>query len=243
MNYKVTLRFICFCGFLISIAGCGKLTQSGQNNTSTGNSLTDTNKTTVSDTTKVSGDARAEVLKAFQALFTVPSYHLQTVGTDSDGKNSTLTMDYISPDRYEMKREGDPRAGTGSKKTDMIAVGGDTWVKIEDQPWKKSPVKLNMLKNMQEVWLDKINGKNYELKSAGTETIDGATMNVYQLTYNVKDEDAEETYKGAGKVWIGAADHLVHKSEMESQMSDNPKPSRMTTTYDYKTDVKIEPPM
>jgi hypothetical protein len=243
MNYKDTLRFICFCVFLFSIGACGKLTQSGQNNTSTGNSLLDANKTTASDASRVSGDARAEVVKAFQTLFTVPSYHLQTVGTDSDGKNSTVTMDYVSPDRYEIKRHGDPAARSGSKKTDMISVGNDTWVKVEDQSWKKSPVKLSMVKDMQKEWLDKVNDKNSEVKSVGTEIIDGATMNVYQLTYNIKDEDAEETYKGAGKVWVGAADHLLHKSETESQMSDNPKPSRMTTTYDYKTDIKIESPM
>lgn len=243
MKFRDFLKFICFCSFLISMVACNKLTQSGQVNVSNGNGVSNTDKITVANDAPVSGDAHAEVLKAFQTLFTVPSYQLRTVGSDSDGRNYTVIMDYIAPDHYEIKREGDPAMGTASKKTDMISIGSDTWIKIEDQPWKKSPINLSAMKNMQKEWLDKVSDKNSEVKSIGTETIDGATMNVYQLTYNVKDEDIEETYKGTGKIWIGATDHLAHKSEMESQSSDSPRASKMTTTYDYKTDVKIESPM
>ena len=238
MKYSALLRFICLSCLLTAVSACGGLTQSGQKNVSSGDGASRDNKTVVAgDVTNGSSDARTEVVKAYQSFLARPFYRVHTVDMTRNAANTAYTMDYVAPDRYEIKHEGDSDA----KNSDIIGIGQETWFKHQDQPWKKSPVNIGAMKDMQKSWLDKINDKNTEVKLAGTESLDGAPMNVYQISYNIEDKEIETTIKGTGKVWIGATDHLPHKSEINSQTEDNSQ--KLTTTYDYNTAVKIEPPM
>ena len=237
MKNSVWWRFICLFYLLTIISGCGGSLGSSRKNFSSGNNVLNENKTAVtSNATFGSDDARS----AYQSLFARSSYRLHTVSLDRIGANTaftTYTTDYAAPDRHEFKGEGN-----SAKNSDIILIGQDTWVRQGDRPWKKTSFKFSALKDDLKAWLDKINDKNSEVKLIGTESLDGTPTNVYQISYNVKDEEAEMTNKGTGKVWTGTTDGLPHKAEVEGQ-TEKSKSYKSTTTYDYNANIKIEQPM
>ncbi len=245
MKRNTLLKFILWCGLLTMISACGSLTQSGQKNISSGNGAAGDNKTTaVGDSKTTGGDARSELLKAMRNLLAVPSYRNSAAITNSEGDDYKMTMDYAAPDRYYYSQNGKV-AGIGERNSEGIFIGEDGWTKMGDKPWAKSSVKINMAKAIQkqENFDELTDDKTAEVKSLGTESLDGVEMKVYQYSQVKKDED--ETIKSTGKIWVGASDNLPHKMEgkTESTESGYSDTGNITATYDYSASVKIEPPM
>ncbi|MGI9035510.1 MAG: hypothetical protein ACR2GD_05665 [Pyrinomonadaceae bacterium] len=186
------------------------------------------------------------MIKAIQLQLAAPAYQMHGVISESDGTSYTLTSDYVAPDRYQITREGEVVKGIGGKKSETIAIGKDTWSKMDDQPWRKSPVNMSGMMNIQKSSLNELsNDKTADVKFIGTESLDGATMNVYQFSFDKKDEDTDGTIKSTGKYWIGTTDNLPRKFEGETQMIGKTETHTTKTsgTYDYNTGAKIEPPM
>jgi hypothetical protein len=240
MKYRNLPRIVCCVCCLAMLAACGGMMgnggNSGSNNGSFGGAQYGNNAKPPGGG-RFDGDVLTEVDDAFMAYLR-GSYHTHTTGTDSEGRNTTVDLFYAAPDKFDIHREVD-----GASKTEMMSIGQDNWIKMGDQPWKKSPVKIGAMREMQGEWLKKFNNRNSQVKEAGTETVDGVSTNVYEITYNIKDDDLDMTFKGKGKVWIGVEDKLPYKGEFESESTSGGKPSKMTSNYDHKTPVKIDPPM
>jgi hypothetical protein len=122
----------------------------------------------------------------------------------------------------------------------MIIVGQDTFVREGDGPWYKSPANISFGAIVQQVRKPDVAqemAKYVEIKSAGSEVLDGAPMLVYRF------KRSDENGQRSGRIWIGANDGLPHKLENEEADPNGDGKKTMEVTYDYAADIKIEPPI
>jgi len=81
--------------------------------------------------------------------------------------------------------------------------------------------------------------KNFDkhgIKKTGSELLGGIPTDVYEKTANLSDG------KLINKFWISTRDHLVIKIESVRKSTEEDTMSKTIKTFEYPSDLKIEPP-
>ena len=148
----------------------------------------------------------------------------------ADGKNMTMTIEYVAPDRFHMT----------APMNETIIVGSDTFVKLPTGQWQKVPINANeMISSFRDPKMIEELRNSTDVKFLGTDSLDGVPVKIYQ--YTVKNAFGTNM-TSTSKAWIATNDNLPRRMEVEADV--NGKPSKtLITYYDYNADIKILPPM
>lgn len=147
-----------------------------------------------------------------------------------DGKTSTQTFEYVSPDRFRAVGE----------MGEMIGVGPNAYMKLPTGQWIKSPGgAAQTLSSFRDPKIIDELRSSTDVQFIGTDTIDGKPMKVYQ--YTTKNAFGTNV-TATSKAWISADSNLPRKIESEGVVHGKSSKS-LITYYDYNAEIKIEPPM
>jgi len=245
MHYQNLRKGAIGVSILFAVWGCGRFSRTTRNARLDGNENSVASEPAANSAKLDSGSPRSDLLTALQNRSKAPSYRMEGTITSSNGRESTIIMEFQSPDRFHIIRNGNAHE-IGTENGEMMSIAGDTWVKTKDGSWKKSPVHIDLA---QTIFggdsLDAlVSDSTATVKLLGTESLNGSEMKVYQYTSEKKDEDNGGLIKETGKYWIGGADGRPYKMEGEYEMNEMGKnlTSNVTGTFDYNASVKIEPP-
>jgi len=186
-------------------------------------------------TTAVSGSSGnasssdlAELEAAGKAFLAANSYRETIVSSESatPGNPTQILYEYIRPDRHHYKITG----GTGT--SEIYVIGQTTYVKTGDT-WIKTTLPGTPTVGPQAADPSSTLNNNVEqdtISRQGTETVDGVSCNVWQIT---------DPTKSQVKMWIGASDHLPRKMIVTEQSG-----TQVTVTITgYDGGFSINPPI
>ncbi len=178
-----------------------------------------------------SGDAKEAVVAATKKQLTSGPYRSTTTIVTSDG-TTELTGEVIPPDRMRVKSEA----------MEMIYVGQDSWAKSSGE-WEKSKMPgSGVLAQFTEAFMDEMAGTMSDVKFVGPGEANGTPAWVYSYTSDLsKATTMKMDSKSAVKVWIGVADGLIHKQEIDGEAMGIK--SKTTQVVEYDASIKIEAPV
>ena len=187
-------------------------------------------------------DARANLVKAMQAMLDAKSYRARVESTSSSGTTSKTTIEFVAPDHFHLTREANT-PGHPAVKQETIVVGDDTWMKMGDAPWQKFPLNLgDTIKQFRNPEVINEIAKSVDVKVVGTEVLEGTQTTIYQYTLSNPDHQDLST---SARTWVGAGDGLPRKTESESDFNLSGRQihtKSIISYYDYGADINIEKP-
>lgn len=168
-------------------------------------------------------DARQDVIDSFTKAFSRGEYIAQ-IATEVKGRDYTTTMRVEWPSKFHMK----------NPDTEMIILPEGTWMNAGGQ-WMKMPMNMSqMIAGYSKDAMEKgIQGMG-DVREVGEETVEGCASKLYAYT--------------------ASGEFMGVKSKSESEVAicqDDGYPVRVrakdgkeavTITYDFSTDVDIQPP-
>ena len=230
--------------FVISILvlGCslGRLksgsSNSSSSNTSANDSASSSNKNPSRSSFSPSSDARKDLLDALNRLNSAYPYRLTETGTTTAngqaGPQGTRVVEFAAAHRSHMKWTGGP---TGDIEAITI---GDKHYWFSNGKWTEGTIPSS-LGNRGEDFAKKLTEMVREVSYVGPETVNGLSCFAYTGTF--EQVMGGQKWAGTAKVWIGAADGLIHQSDSEFHASNYGTKSH--TVYEYDVNVKVEPPL
>jgi outer membrane lipoprotein-sorting protein len=230
----ITILFL-FCLALVS--GCKSRTE-----TQPGGSPEGSATTPGSVTTAGGANAKEELTKAMKAVMDAKSYRSSLTTSKDGGVQSITTVEFVAPDRFHMIQDLNT-ADKGQARHEMVAVGGEVFMKSADGHWRKMPVDMSkMLTAVRDPKVIDDITKEADVKFLGTEQLNGQPMNVYQYTL--------KNALGSGvnsitKTWVSQTDNRPYKIETDQELNINGKTEKSHTSssyVDYDTDIRIEAP-
>lgn len=179
------------------------------------------------------------VKKASLSAFDANTVRAQTLIEGAGGDTSTLTLEYIKPDRVHIVQS------TPQGAAERIAIRGkNMWLKSGDK-WQAQGADAAALffsfldpKALAQS-LDVIQSDSVQF--VGAEVLDNVPTFVY--TYKIVVDYGGQKSGGDGKIWIGAADGRAYKVQSVNDSLTTPgKQDRTTALYDYDLPLTIEEP-
>jgi hypothetical protein len=167
--------------------------------------------------------------KAINAQLEAKSFRARMNIALDGGRESTRIVECVAPDRFHITGDHD----------EMIMAGGNVYMKSPAGEWTRllfdATEMMNQIRDTKR--LDEIR-KSTDVSLVGADTVEGVPTLVYR--YSMKDPFGMKSTSNC-KMWVGLADSLPRKMEVEGEF--NKMKSRSTVTYyDYGADIKIEPP-
>jgi hypothetical protein len=236
MNGGSTVRdTISLACFLLSVAlfavSCSGMRSTGTSAASEKNSS--------SGSIQPSGDPRDDVKKALTALQAAKSWRARLT---TDG--NVMEIEFVAPDRFHTKGQSEGRPFAG----EMILIGNDAFVKAGSAGWRKMPPHMGFAETVNRFRHSNVVEEMMgyvEVKSLGTEVLDGAPMLVYQYKTKETEKAGVTIPAGVWKIWISARDGLPRRNESEPETDSKGSPAKTginVVYYDYNSDFRIEPP-
>jgi hypothetical protein len=228
MNYVWKLRLPVLCCLLLAAAGCG----SPATNNGNGSPAANQNAGSAASPgapVAASRNPLDSMSNAMRAQLNAKSFRARMESSFA-GENSTRVVEFVAPDRFHMTSDID----------EIIIVGPSTYRRTKNGQWQKFPLDAgSMVSTFRDPKMIDELAKSTEMKFLGSEVLDGTPTFVYQYTMTNAYGSGMTTQS---KTWIGAADSLPRKSEVEAEI--NKEKSKTTITYyDYNTNIQIEPPI
>ncbi|MBA3243524.1 MAG: hypothetical protein H0T60_20055 [Acidobacteria bacterium] len=175
--------------------------------------------------------------KAIRSQLDAKSYRARMEQSASNGTNITMQVEHVSPDRDHVVM--DAKTGGQNTKVEYIIVGKDTYTRMGDGPWTKSPMDMGgMLNSFRDPKVIEDLTKGAEVKFIGPDTLGGMPMLVYQYTL---DNFGGVAMKSVTKTWVAVSDGMPRKSESDGEFQGT-KSKTFITYSDYNADIKIELP-
>ncbi len=239
MNTLNQLQIIALSGFLLTATACSSLSKNGENTPSS-------SSTTTAPIFTASSDPRADVINAMRKNLEAKSYRMRSVTASTSGFNSSMTIEFVAPDRMHAFTETN-MPGQAAARREIIYIGKVSYVKAGDAPWQKDDMGMGDLIAQMRAdpkLIDEL-ANEVEVKYLGADTLDGVPMLMYQYSPENSDDKSKDI---VSKVWIGATDNQQHQRESENDYESYPPgktyhTKNTTTFYDYNADIKIEPPI
>lgn len=181
------------------------------------------------------------IMNAHRAQMNAKSYRTRTIQTEASGKTSTITFEFVAPDRVHL---------TNNDGSETIAIKGvGTYQKPAAGQWIKSPFDFS---EMIFAFMDPKALAEFQnsivvsaVKFVGPDLIDTKPMFVYQYSSVLKGlGPGGSDINGTQKMWVGVTDGLPYKLEgdQDSAVTAGAK-THSLITYDYDPNIKIEPPI
>ena len=160
----------------------------------------------------------------------------KTTIDSSDGKQTTITIEYVKPDRVRVIQ---PDGG------EVIAIKGKgAWQKTGDKWQPMGTQAADMFFTFLEPAAIEEMLKLIQVDSVqlvGPELLDGKPVFVY--TYKTKIQSAGQPIEGSNKIWVGAVDGRAYRVETTSESLVNKgKQDHTLATYEYDVPLTIEAP-
>jgi len=179
--------------------------------------------------TKASSDPKQDIIDASNKFIALPYFSAKMNGTGQNELKSQV--DYVAPDRYHITYLG----GTGAGM-EIIMVGNDMYMKTGDK-WTKTPgSNASSIPNLRDSFTEEGLKSLSDVKSAGTESVDGKEANVY--TY--KNVTPKGQFPFESRIWVSQDTGLPMKIVVDYP---NGALKQMTVVYDTVTPVTIELPV
>lgn len=230
MNFARKLNLSSLCCLLLgaTMLGATSCASPSINNSNTTGSA---NSTSAGSAAGIAANENPmdSLTKAMRAQFDAKSYRVRMESSYSE-RNTTRVIEFAAPDRYHITSDMD----------ETIIIGPTTYRRVNNGPWQKFPVDVGSMVNAfrDPKMIDEVR-KSTEVKFLGPDALDGTPTLVYQYTM----KDALGTgMTSTSKTWLGAADSLPRRSEVEGEIN-NQKTRSVITYSDYNADIKIEPPL
>lgn len=190
-------------------------------------------------------DPLASILGAQRSYLGVESLRATMTSTESSsGMEFNTVVEFVPPDSYRIVNDF----------TQMISVGGKTYVTMDGQTWQELPMNMgDMMQGMPTITSDEAELEAYmeEFKVGltnvdyrGKEELDGRDMKVYEYdsTVNVGMTGTDESLTGHSTLWIGDDDGRVYQVITETKDSNGAVTS-VKIVYEYDLDIEIEAPI
>lgn len=183
------------------------------------------------------------ILDAMRAQMTAKTFRSVNISTASDGKVTTITTEYVAPDRIHMVTQ----MSNGATSEQIAVKGKGTWQLVKGK-WTKSAFDLSTIafefldpKNLDEMRKGIDIG---QIQLVGADLLDGKPMLVYQYNLDINStETGGSVIKGTSKIWIGATDSRAYKIEGDTDSLINKgKKVHSLITYEYDVPITIEVP-
>lgn len=176
------------------------------------------------------------VKKASLDVFSANSVRAVTLIEPADGSQSTLTLEYVKPDRIHVVQ---------SDGAENIAIKGvGFWTKTADIWEMDGPRAAEFLFAFLDAQALEQSFKVIQVDSiqfVGAELLNGKPTFVY--TYKTVVEFGEQKSNGIGKLWVGALDGRAYKGESTSDSFATPgKQDHTIVTYEYDIPITIQAP-
>lgn len=185
------------------------------------------------------GDARQNVGDALRKLQTAYPYRLtETTSTTINDKEvasvTTRVVEFAAADRSHAVISG----GSGGNY-ETITIGDKRYWKTNGT-WTEGTAPSNAARaKFAEKMEGALASMTKDVKSAGSESVNGVACYVYAYTIEMKLESY--TFSGTGKTWIGTADGLPHQTDYEMKTGMYNQKSHVV--YEYNVSAKIEKPI
>ena len=221
------------CSLIKTKGDSGNPASSGKDGSST-SSRSDSSSRTASSFSP-SSDARKDVRDALLKLNSAYPYRLTEISSMSgNGQNmpeTTRVVEFAAANRSHMKWTGGPGG-------DIEAISiGDKHYWFSDGKWTAGSIPSQM-GSRGEDFAKKLGEMVKEVKYIGPETVNGLACHAYTGTFETT--LGGQQWIGNAKVWIGAADGLVHQSD--SDFHAGPYSGKSHLVYEYNSNIKVEPP-
>lgn len=176
------------------------------------------------------------VKKASLEIFTSDTVRAKTVIKPADGSESTLTLEYVKPDRiHVVQSDGTERIALRGKG--LFSKTGSTWQAdgIDAADFLFALLDPQALaESFQVIQTDSI-------QYVGAELLDGKP--VFMYTYKTVVDFGRQTARGDGKLWVGALDGRAYRGESTNDSLATPGTQDHTVvTYQYDIPITIEAP-
>ena len=187
------------------------------------------------------GDSRSVIANARQLLKGQKAYRVRSTSvTSMGGQPRTGLQEFVAPDR--MHNVGDGREVIVIGKTMYVKRGGE-WQNMGTQ---MSDMVEKMKEGVQDMSTEEraqaTKGLKADYKSLSDEIFDGTPTAVYEMHSQM-----DTRVEGVGvintvtKFWIGKADGLIRKEEIDG--AEAGMKGKTTRIYEYDPDIKIEAPI
>ena len=173
-------------------------------------------------------DPKGGVIEASRKLIAANALSAKVVGVGQLG--ITKDVQYVAPDRYHIIF-GDE---TGAK-TEMTSIGNETWIRSGDS-WDKLETDQSPTSTFRNNFTDEVVSGITDVKFKGEDMLDNKPMLVYSYNLVTKVGNFHVTQT----IWVDANSGMPFKALAEYH--DTTQES-LTTTFDSKTPVTIEPPV
>jgi hypothetical protein len=169
------------------------------------------------------------------------SFRSKMEGKNSDGFGINGEMSFVAPDRYQIKMNMDhPQQKIA---TEVVLIGKESYMKMDNGGWQKVPADIGQfVRQVRDEQMVEWMKNSADIKSVGTETIDGVQMNIYQYPVHTQQMKG---LKGTAKTWFSTPDGLPHKTESEGETmvgGKNIRTNTVITYYDFGAPIEIERP-
>lgn len=233
MAPKLRIQILTICSLLLALTACNSAPSTRDGSAVAPVAGGGTSAGVVSAT-----DKPLDVMtKAMRAQLDAKSYRARMEQSASNGTNITMQVEHVSPDRDHVVV--DAKTGGQNNKMEYVIVGKDTYMKMGNSPWAKSPMDMGgMLKSFRDPKVIEDLTKGAEVKFIGPDTLGGMPMLVYQYTL---DNFGGVAMKSVTKTWVAVSDGLPRKSESDGEYQGT-KSKTLITYSDYNADIKIELP-
>lgn len=178
----------------------------------------------ISDST----DPKTTVQTAYKKFMKAKSYH-SVVQTKTVQAMAETEVKYIAPNKFHIINK------MPNMKSEMIAIGNDSYNRINDGKWTKVPPDKSF--NVEEMRGKMTEGAIASMKDfefVGKETLDGKDTFVYKF-------NSDYNGQSSSKIWISADSGLPLKVDTDG--SYNGTKLQMSIIYDYDKEIKIEAPI
>jgi hypothetical protein len=184
-----------------------------------------------------SNDARKDLRDALRKLNSAYPYRLtETMSAMANGQiampESTRVVEFAAADRSHMKWTGGPGGNV-----EAISIG-DQHYWFANGKWTEGTVGSSMKTDRDGDFAAKLAEMVKEVKYLGPENVNGVACYTYSFT--METTMAGQSYTGAGKLWLGAADGLPHQSDSEFKVANYQNKSHIV--YEYNQNIKVEKP-
>jgi len=218
------------------VLGCGLFNRlaNSSTNVATNDGSTTSSKPTSGDAALPSGNAREDLITASKKFIELPKFR---ANMDTSGTNQfRMRLDYVAPDRFHIFFLDN----SGQAKSESVMIGGDMYMKFGGR-WQKlaGAVKNNKVPNLRDFFNEEGLKNLKEVDYVGDETVAGENAHVYSYHSDrtMTNQMAPNPY--TSKIWVGANDGLPKKIEVTYEGGEM---KSATITYDYSSDISVEPP-
>jgi hypothetical protein len=193
-------------------------------------------------------DALFEKAEALMRTFSyrgVTVWHSYETSDLAPSYESTTIREFVPPNKTRIVSR---TQSASDSETEMIYIGGDQYIKSQKGIWKHGgpdPPKGFVVSSLPTSWLfsvDKRRSKTVtNARHIANEILDGSPSDFYEIS-ETKYLDGEIEETSVSRTWFSIKGTLL-KTVFEKYSSDGKLERRITTSYEYDPNIRIEAPI